>query len=129
MSIVLTADPKTTPGITIKTTDISESLCGIVGLRCLKGNLDIGYRDFLEMVRYVLTNTDLQPNDPRFALVVAINRIQFAPGCNGTAKMRLVVPELEFEDPKNAGSTHCPYCNVPLESARCPLCMDLFGAV
>lgn len=39
------------------------------------GDYEISMEDFAEMVEYVLTNTDLLPNDPRITLVGRLKRL------------------------------------------------------
>lgn len=47
------------------------------------GEYEVSMPDFVEMVKYVLTNTNLQPDDPRFALVAWVKQLRFAAGFSG----------------------------------------------
>jgi len=45
--------------------------------------MEIDMRDFCELVLYVLTNTDLEPDDPRVPLVNKIKEMEIIEGHNG----------------------------------------------
>lgn len=55
-------------------------------LLTIKMNMD----DFCELVRYVLTNTDLEEEDPRRVLVAQIERMAIVEGFNGHGSSRLM---------------------------------------
>ncbi len=44
------------------------------------GQEDVGLEDFCELVKYVLTNTDLLPHDPRTELVKKIRKAKVTHG-------------------------------------------------
>lgn len=46
------------------------------------GNVQISAVDFCQLVLYVLTNTDLKENDPRFHLMNQIAKLNLAHGHN-----------------------------------------------
>lgn len=56
---------------------------------CL-GEYKISMADFFEAVKYVLTNTDLEPNDLRLEFVKYVRSITEVEGFNGTHKKRLI---------------------------------------
>lgn len=92
MSLVLDGDPKTTPGVEVKTHGFPENLSGRVEIWSPNGRITIGYSDFLAMTHYVLTNTDLQRDDPRLAFIEAIKNMKKVPGFNGPPSERLDGP-------------------------------------
>ena len=59
--------------------------------------VEIDMEDFCALVEYVLTNTDLNENDPRLALIENIKNLRPVPGYNDGGK-RL---GYSGEDPKN----------------------------
>lgn len=65
MSLIL--DTSNPPGLEVKTFGF-----GSMGNTVHIGDYEISPADFKEMVIYVLTNTDLEPDDPRLELVRVI---------------------------------------------------------
>lgn len=55
---------------------------------CL-GDYEINLRDFLAAVEYVLTNTDLEPRDPRLAFIKKIAEFRVIEGHAGGNSRRL----------------------------------------
>jgi len=55
------------------------------------GDYEISMEDFLFAVEYVLTNADLEPDDPRIDFVKRVQLMQEAPGLN-PERMCLRVP-------------------------------------
>jgi hypothetical protein len=53
---------------------------------------DIDMEDFCELVKYVLTNTDLMPMDPRLGLCEFVSKLHIMDGHNPN-QQRLGVPE------------------------------------
>ncbi len=49
-------------------------------------DIHIGMKDFVALVEYVLTNTDLMENDPRLELVMFCKELKQIPGFNANAK-------------------------------------------
>ena len=43
---------------------------------------EIGPYDFCEMVKYVMTNTDLRPDDPRYRLIEFMGKLKTVEGYN-----------------------------------------------
>ena len=80
LSLDLGTDPK---GLEVATYGI-EGLPDI----CI-GNYELSMKDFRYMVSYVMTNTDLMPNDPRLILKEEIRRMTVQEGYNPGGK-RLV---------------------------------------
>ncbi len=96
MSLVLDGDPKTSQDIEVKTRSLPQNLLGVVEIRHSTGHIEISYRDFLAMAHYVLTNTDLEENDPRLAFVKAVGKLQVGLGFNGPLGARLIGPYPEM---------------------------------
>ncbi|MDP2629674.1 MAG: hypothetical protein Q8P45_03180 [Candidatus Harrisonbacteria bacterium] len=77
MSLIL--DMGTQPaGLAIKTFGIGGSMGKTVYL----GDYQISLEDFLGAAKYVLTNTDLEPNDPRLQFVKCVQAIEQTDGYN-----------------------------------------------
>lgn len=51
----------------------------------------ISLRDFCEMVKYVMRNTDLKENDPRLKLIDFVSKLEQVEGYNGPKSRRLEV--------------------------------------
>ena len=49
-------------------------------LTVLLGDYEISMSDFCALVMYVLTNTNLDPNDPRYDLVDAVKKLKITDG-------------------------------------------------
>lgn len=92
MSLALDGDPKTSRGILVKTHGYPESFRGVVEISGPGFSIEIGFRDFVAMAHYVLTNTDLEVNDPRLAFVEAVKRMGVSVGFNGPPSVRLTGP-------------------------------------
>jgi hypothetical protein len=81
----LTLDLGTKPaGLAIKTYGF-----GPMGQTVYLGDYEISLKDFLIATEYVLTNTDLDPDDPRLEFVKAVGSMQETDGYNKGGK-RLV---------------------------------------
>lgn len=79
MSIILNGEFTSPRGLEIKTHgDITPNLARTVFL----GRYEIDLRDFLTAARYVLTNTDLSPQDPRRDFVNEVRSLQETDGWN-----------------------------------------------
>ena len=91
----LSLDQGTKPaGLEIRTCDFG-SLRNTVYL----GNYEISLRDFLVAVAYVLTNTDLEPNDPRLQFVRYVQSMGEVDGYNHGQKRLEASESLVF--PRN----------------------------
>lgn len=53
------------------------------------GDYDIDLDDFCQLVQYVLTNFDLQHNDPRLMLMSSLAKLNVVQGYNGPQSRRL----------------------------------------
>lgn len=62
-------------GLLVKTFGLSEEVVFL-------GEYQLSLNDFLAAVRYVLTNADLIPGDPRLAFIAWVRRLEAAPGWN-----------------------------------------------
>lgn len=77
----LSLDLGTKPHGTVAVTDFDGEYVGVA-------DLQISTADFCQLVIYVLTNTDLQPNDPRLHLMNQIAKLNVIPGHNpGKARL------------------------------------------
>lgn len=63
---------------------------------CTRGiSIDIPMKDFVLLVQYVLTNTDLNKDDPRLALVEAIMETAVINGYNeGHKRLDIRIPDI-----------------------------------
>lgn len=52
----------------------------------LENKDEIGLEDFCELVKYVMTNVDLIPNDPRIRLLERLKNYKIIEGWNPSAK-------------------------------------------
>ena len=50
------------------------------------GNTEVSMRDFCDLVEYVLTNSDLEKNDPRVSLIARIANLNVVEGFNYCGK-------------------------------------------
>jgi hypothetical protein len=57
--------------------------------RVVIGNHRIPMKDFMTAVGYILTTTDLEPNDSRLSLVKDIRKMRMVPGVNKPGSTRL----------------------------------------
>lgn len=82
MSIIL--EQGTRPaGVEVKTSFANRVWLGTKPGTCFgDADIDMSLADFTSMVLYVLTNTDLEPNDPRLPLVERIKEMRMVPGYN-----------------------------------------------
>lgn len=77
----LTLDLGTTPaGLSVKTFGFGQ-----MGNTVYLGEYEISLEDFLIMSHYVLTNTDLESNDPRRQFVECVKEMQEVSGFNAPA--------------------------------------------
>jgi hypothetical protein len=67
-------------GLFIKTSGLNDTI--------ILGDYRISMLDFLLAARYVLTNTDLEPNDPRLKFIEVIKKMRVVEGWD-SAKKRL----------------------------------------
>jgi len=63
----------------------------------LLGDYEISMSDFCALVMYVLTNTNLDPSDPRYDLVDAIKKLKVAKGFPTIIHGKEVAGEHRFE--------------------------------
>ncbi|MBI4276657.1 hypothetical protein HY629_02335 [Candidatus Uhrbacteria bacterium] len=61
---------------------------GDVGGKVVLGDYEISMADFAVVVEYVLTNTDLEPDDVRLQLVKCIKSMRRVKGWNNTPRSR-----------------------------------------
>ena len=80
MSLVLGSGTKP-HGLEVKIHGLSS-----LSKRVLLGDYDISLGDFLGVVEYVLTNTDLQPRDPRRRFVRRVGSMREVDGYNPGGK-------------------------------------------
>ena len=59
-----------------------------VTIRLGVDSFTLSMNDFCEAALYVLTNTDLEPDDPRIDLVNAVKKLEGAAGYNGARTQR-----------------------------------------
>ena len=85
MSMVLNLGTKP-EGLSIKTHGI-DSLPAVY-----LGDYEISMKDFFIAAEYVLTNTDLVPNDPRLQFVKRTQSMQEVDGYSASAKRFMVPP-------------------------------------
>jgi len=90
MSISLKNERTTPHGLVAKTLGI-----GSIGSDLFLGDYVIALEDFLTLIWYVFTNTDLEPNDPRVEFLNAIKEARNVTGWKpgGT---RLEIPGIMF---------------------------------
>lgn len=126
MSITLELDSKTKP------------LCYTTGAQeVVVGREQIGILDFLYLAHYVLTNTDLEPDDPRRQFVKCVQAMHEDEGWNGKESVGLrspvsAIPELVAlcdadEETMRAGQADDAEIAVHLEmhrEGRCPRAND-----
>lgn len=55
------------------------------------GKYEILLQDFLDAVHYVLTNTDLEPDDPRFEFVRRVKAMEEVRGYNKSGKRLKII--------------------------------------
>ena len=75
-------------GITAKTFD-AETL--------LLGDYQISMQDFCQLVKYVLTNTNLAKGDPRYSLVESIKKLKVTEGFPTIIRGQTLRGSLRFE--------------------------------
>ncbi len=59
---------------------------GPMGNTVYLGGYEISLKDFLAAVEYVLTNTDLKPNDPRLQFIKCVQSMKEVDGYNANGK-------------------------------------------
>lgn len=69
----LSLDLGTKPDGTVARTDFDGKLVEV-------GDLEISTEDFCQLAMYVLTNTDLQPNDPRLHFMNQLAKLSVVDG-------------------------------------------------
>jgi hypothetical protein len=77
-------------GLYAKTETGSSLVHHKVFLRGRGVNVYLSFDDFAALVEYVLTNTDLDENDPRLALVERIKNSRMAEGSKGKNRIETV---------------------------------------
>ena len=77
MAKLLHHDKKTTKETTVSVRHSRDAHAGstIIEISTKKGAIDLALKDFVELVFYGLTHSDLEPNDPRIALVKAMQKL------------------------------------------------------
>jgi len=95
----LTLDESKPTGLTIKTCGIRFEIAKGTSKRreqiVMLGDYEIPMSDFCAAIEYVLSNTDLDPNDPRIGLVERIQRSNMVQGYN--AKAGIDLESLRYE--------------------------------
>jgi len=76
MSLILEMGTKP-EGLAVKTYGF-----GSMGNTVFLGDYEISIEDFLVIAEYVLTNTDLEPNDPRLQFVKCVQSMKQTDGYN-----------------------------------------------
>lgn len=80
MSLMLGTETKPS-GLEVKTYGF-----GSMGNTVYLGDYEISLEDFLVTARYVLTNTDLEPNDPRLQFLKCVRSMKEVSGYNPKEK-------------------------------------------
>ena len=80
--MTLTLDLGTVPeGLPCKSHGHAPIIDGLSG-RIRIGDYELTMEDFLMLVHYVMTNTDLVPNDPRLSALEMLKEAKVVPGWN-----------------------------------------------
>jgi hypothetical protein len=73
-----------------KPQDLDVKTLGLPGCNVvLLGDYQIPMEDFCEMVKYVLTNTDLEPEDPRLELLEFVKGLKPVDGWNNLSTTKI----------------------------------------
>lgn len=72
----------------------------ITSKKIVIGKEEVGLEDFIYLAHYVLTNTDLEPDDPRRQFVKCVQAMHEDEGWNGKTSvgLRSAVPPLSREE-------------------------------
>ena len=72
---------------------------GLMGDNVYLGDYEISIEDFFFAAEYVLTNTNLYPNDPRLQFVKCVKSMKKVEGYNSPSQKRLQSSEPSFLPP------------------------------